>query len=256
MAGPPIDKSKVPDLSIRPYTYRDLPIVRSVVADGFKNQSSLANAYIIYNFYFISTYIAALSAAYYALHKSTYASTSDWGMLLLTALSISVGFLIVVEYSTAPFFKGLKEEFCELPETDVFGVKKSGFWVAQYGTDIIGSIAVYPTKKPEVAEIRYWNVIRKYRSKHLGRDLLRQAIIHAGDVLKAKKVRVSTYTISEAAEKALRREGFEVVVTGAKVGGWLMHAYHMRERVWEVDVNDWAKVKLMEEKRRDEKREA
>ncbi|BFZ60456.1 hypothetical protein YB2330_001492 [Saitoella coloradoensis] len=256
MAGPTFDKSKIPDLSIRPYTYRDQPIVRSLVADGFKNQSSLANAYIIYNFYFISTYIAALSAAYYALHKSTYASNSDWGTLLLTTLSISVSFLVVVEYGTGPFFKGLKEEFLELPELDVFGVEKSGVWVAQYGTDIIGSIAVYPTKKPEVAEIRYWNVIRKYRSKHLGRDLLRQAIIHAGDVLKAKKVRVSTYTISEAAEKALRREGFEVVVTGAKVGGWLMRAYHMRERVWEVDVNEWAKVKLMEEKRRDEKREA
>lgn len=148
-----------------------------LIGDSIAQQRQIASQHIIFH----PTCLAGLVAALAITHVALRVPSNDYGTMLLTYSGIVLTYLLAVRYLTSEFVN-IAEDMDWNTWLKGPGDKDDIIFGARYGTEIIAALVLrLPNKynaQENVALIRAWTTVRRYRGRGLGGDMLREAIMH------------------------------------------------------------------------------
>jgi GNAT superfamily N-acetyltransferase len=123
----------------------------------------------------------------------------------------------------------------------------SGFWLYEYGDQVIGLIAVDASNKPDdnekssaskskgkTATIRHFYVDEPYRVANIQEDLLKHAVNHAFSDPKVQRIEASDSPLVPYLRACLRNAGFQLDHNTKKIGllRWNVGVRYMSRDEW------------------------
>ena len=149
-----------------------------------------------------------------------------------------------------PYFEDQAQEVLRAPDLHDISAHYSrdpgsGFWLLQYGDEIIGLIAVDASNKPDkssaskskgiTATIRHFYVSEEYRSANTQEDLLEHAVKHAfSSNPKVQRIEAFDSPLVPYLRTCLRNAGFQLDHNTKKVGlfRWSLGVRYLNRNGW------------------------
>ena len=147
----------------------------NLIGDSIAQQRQVSAQNIIFN----PVCLAALVGVLAITHVALGIEMEDYGRILMTYSSIVLTYLLAIRYVTSSYIS-IAEDMDWNTWLKGPGDKDDTILGARYGAELVAALVLrLPNKhnaQGNVALIRAWTTIRRYRGKGLGGDMLRDAV--------------------------------------------------------------------------------
>jgi len=236
---------------IRPYETKDSRLVHFMIGKANSGVLAVANNRA-YTHPIILAIWVALSSVFVQYMKwwpKPQARWFDYLAVLPAFAAMAVPVMFLIDWINRPYFEDQAQEV--LRASDLRDISAhysrdpgSGFWLLEYGDQIIGLIAVDASNNPDessasnskgkTATIRHFYVDEAYRSANIQEDLLEQAVKHAFSDPKVQRIEAFDSPLVPYLRACLRDAKFQLDHNTKKVGlfRWSLGVRYLNRDEW------------------------
>jgi len=236
---------------IRPYETKDSRVVRFMIGKANFGVLAVANNRA-YTHPIILAIWVALSSVFVQYMKwwpKSHAGLSDYLKVVPAFAAMAVPVMFLIDWINRPYFEEQAQEVLRASDLrDILAHYSrdpgSGFWLLEYGDQIIGLIAVDASNKPDkasaskskgkTATIRHFNVDEAYRAANIQEDLLEHAVKHAFSDPKVERIEAFDSPLVPYLRACLRNSAFQLDHNTKKVGlfRWSLGVRYLNRNEW------------------------